>query len=61
MDFAFALLELVAEFIHVAQETDVFLDEESFAIWVELLEFLNDVVATFFASVDCLRMLKVML
>ena len=51
MDFAFALLEIVAEFVHAAEETDVFLDEDGFTVGIEFFEFFDDFVASFFISV----------
>ena len=51
MDFAFALLEIVAEIVDAAEEADVFLDEEGFTVGVEFFEFFDDFVASFFISV----------
>ena len=51
MDFAFAVFEIVAEFVHAAEETDVFLDEDGFTVGIEFFEFLDDFAASFFVSV----------
>ena len=51
MDFAFALFELFTEFVYVAEETDVFFDEEGFAIGVTFFEFFDYLVASFFVPV----------
>lgn len=48
MDLALALLEIITQFVHASEKANVFLDEEGFAIGVELLELSNDFIAAFF-------------
>lgn len=50
MDFLLAAHEVGAEFVDVAQEGDVFLEEDCFAVGVALLEFFDYAVAVFLVS-----------
>lgn len=46
MDLGLALFEFLAQLVHVAQETDILLNEESFAIRILFLQILDEIIAT---------------
>mgnify|MGYP007070501805 CR=1 FL=1 len=55
VDLGLLALDLGAHLVHIFYQADIFLDEESFAFGVQLLEFRHDPFAIVLAPLSCIE------